>query len=444
MGIPEIHNKLSVNLLFLVVFLISLTGCHSYMLDDAQTDLRSSFADGEFKESAHLLSTFEDKELYRSNDEVLWNLENGMVAHFNGDFDASTRYLSRAEEQIDDAFTKSISRGVYSMVSNDNVLVYDGEPYEDIYVNAFKALNFIHQKNWEGALVETRRMAYKMEQLDIRIKGIAEAFARADTTGKVSWESGNVNIQNSAMSHYLAAILYAKSGRPDDSRIEFEKLGIALQEQAQLSGYSPFDISNMESITRPGSYNLLIAGFTGQAPLKYQVDVRLINDLSEGRYLKFSFPGIRLYPTKVNAVRAVVNDSLEIPLHLVEEMDLVAQEVYKAKEPVIYSRALLRALLKAGGTNFVQNMAKEKSETAGFITSLLSVLFKEASEKADLRGWQTLPGQSWMNVIELPEGPNTVRLEYLSQQNKVLYFEEYQVEMNSKTSLELIESIYSK
>lgn len=444
MGIPEIHNKLHVNLLILGLFLISLTGCHSYMLDDAQTDLRDSFANGEFEESEKLLDEFEDKQLYRSKDEVLWNLENGMVTHFSGDHEVSIQYFTRAENQIEDAYTKSISRGIFSILTNDNKLAYDGEPYEDIYINAFKALNFIHLKDWESALVETRRMAYKMEQLDIRIKGLADAFSKADTTGQVSLESGNVNVQNSAMSHYLATILYAKSGKPDDARIEFEKLGIAFQEQAQLAGYSPFDISVMEEIKDPNRYNLLITGFTGQAPIKHQIDIRLINDLSDGRYLKFSFPGIRLYPTNVNAVRAVVNDSLELPLHLIEEMDLVATEVYKAKEPVIYSRALLRALLKAGGTNIVQNIAEERSETAGLLTGLLSVLFKEASEKADLRGWQTLPGQSWMNVVELPEGTNTVRLEYLSSENRILYFEEYQVEMKPDASLELIESIYSR
>lgn len=228
----------NINKLFLILGLILVSaGCHSYMLDDAQTDLRNSFSDGNFAKSQDLLNQFQDKDLYRSKDGVLWNLENGMVYHFAGKYDSSTTFLNAAELEIEDNYTKSISRGISSFLTNDNKLAYDGEPYENIYLNAFKALNFVHLKDWEGALVETRRMNFKMEQLDIKIKGLADAFSKADSTGKTEWSSGKVNIQNSAFSHYLSTILYAKSGRPDDARIEFEKINIAFRDQADLGGF---------------------------------------------------------------------------------------------------------------------------------------------------------------------------------------------------------------
>jgi len=428
--------------LFLVLGLfITTVGCHSYMLDDAQYDLRDSFSDGDFKKSQALLNRFEDKDLYRSKDAVLWNLENGMVYHFAGKYDSSTIFLSKAELDIESNYTKSLSRGFASFLTNDNKLAYDGEPYENIYLNAFKALNFVHQKDWEGALVETRRMSFKMEQLDIKIKGLADALSRADSTGKAEWSSGKVNIQNSAFSHYLSSILYAKTGRPDNARIEYEKLDIALREQAKLGDYEPFDVSNLQQIQEPESYNVLLTSFTGQSPLKYQEDIRLWDD---DFYLKFSFPLIDLYPTQVSDVRAVLNGNEELSLHLIEEMDLVSREVYKAKQPIIYARALTRSLVKAGGTGVIKKAIKEENETLGFIASVLSFLYKEGSEKADLRGWQTLPGQAWMNVVKLPPGQNTVTLEYISKTGRVLYSEEYSVSVTENTSLELIESIYSK
>lgn len=431
--------------LFLILGLILVsTGCHSYMLDDAQTDLRNSFSDGNFAKSQELLNQFQDKDLYRSKDGVLWNLENGMVYHFAGKYDSSTTFLNAAELEIEDNYTKSISRGVSSFLTNDNKLAYDGEPYENIYLNAFKALNFVHLKDWEGALVETRRMNFKMEQLDIKIKGLADAFSKADSTGKTEWSSGKVNIQNSAFSHYLSTILYAKSGRPDDARIEFEKINIAFRDQADLGGYQEFNVSNLEEIKNPTTYNVLLTGFTGQAPIKFQEDVRIFNDLSKGRYLKFSFPIIQLYDTQVHSVRAVINNQDELNLHLIEEMDLVSKEVYSAKQPIIYSRALFRALVKAGGTNIIQNAIEDENETLGLLTGIASFLYKEGSEKADLRGWQTMPGQAWMNVVKLPPGTNIVTLEYLSAYGRVLYTEQFEVDITENSDLELIESIYSK
>jgi hypothetical protein len=436
-------NQFSSIIVIGVSALFFSTGCHSYMLDDAQNDLRNSFSNGDFESTAQMLRSLEDRNVYKAKDEVIWNLENGMIFRFAGKYDSSTVYLSRAENAIEDNYTKSISRGFLSLIGNDNNLVYDGEPYEDIYLNAFKALNFIHQEDWEAALVETRRMTFKMEQLDIRMKGLAEAFAKTDTTGDIEWESGTANIQNSAMSHYLASILFAKTNRPDNARIEFDRLDRALKEQATLGNYEPFDSQQLAQIVRPETYNVLLTGFSGQAPIKYQDDVRLWGEGSNGAYVKFSLPDIELYPTQVQRVRVVLNNRKEIDLHLIEEMDLVAKEVYSAKQPVIYARSLLRALMKAGGTSILENAAEDQSRGLGFAAKVLNLLYKETSEKADLRGWQTLPGQAWMNVVQLPTGRSTVRIEYLSRSGRVIYAEENTVDISEQTQLELIESIYA-
>lgn len=434
--------KKNIKKLFFIAGLVIISiGCHSYILDDAQYDLRDSFSDGDFNKSQELIKRFEDKNLYRSKDAVLWNLEKGMVYRFAGKYDSSTTFLNQAELDIENNYTKSISRGFASFLTNDNKLAYDGEPYENIYLNAFKALNFVHQKDWEGALVETRRMSFKMEQLDIKIKGLADALSKADSTGRTEWASGKVNIQNSAFSHYLSSILYAKTGRPDNARIEFEKLGTALNEQAQLGNYEPFNVSNLKQIQNPESYNVLLTSFTGQSPIKFQEDIRLWD---EDFYLKFSFPLVELYPTKVAEVRVVLNGNKELNLNLIEEMDLVSEEVYRAKQPIIYARSLMRAIVKAGGTGALKKAIKDENKTLGFLAGVLSFLYKEGSEKADLRGWQTLPGQAWMNVVKLPVGQNVVTMEYLSGTGRVLYSEEYYVDVTENTDLELIESIYSK
>lgn len=441
----KIHINSTAFYLFCLCACILFSGCHAYILDDAQQDLRSSFSEGDYEQSTQLLQKFDTKEIYKSKDAVLKNLELGMVHHFAGNYDSSSVFFDKAERQIDDAYTKSISRGIASLIVNDNTLVYDGEPYEDVYLNAFKSLNYVHQKDWEAALVETRRMAFKMEQLDIRLKGIAEAFAKKDTTGKVDWSSGEVNIQNSAFSHYLAAILYAKTGKRDDARIEFDKLDIALDEQKKISPVHT-NIKDLEQIKDPGSYNVLISAFSGQAPIKRQEDFRLWLSADEGEgtfYVKFSLPQIDLYPSRVYGIRAKMNDTL-IPLNLIEEMDVVSKEVYKAKKPIIYSRALLRATLKATGSTLLASSVRKENKGLGLLIDLLGIIGQEASEKADLRGWQTMPGKAWMNVALLPAGTHDIEIQYLSKSGQILYAEYKTIFVSEHSSLELIESIYSQ
>ena len=418
------------------------------MLDHAQDDLRRSFEEGNYLESEALLKKYKQDDIYRSKDQVLYNLESGIIYHFSGKYDSSSVYLTEAENLIDQNYTKSISRGVASFLGNDNNLVYDGEPYEDIYLNSFKALNYIQLQDWDAALVETRRMVYKMEQLDIKIKGIAEAFAKSDSNKTTDWGSKKINIQNSALSHYLAAVLYAKSGDFDDARIESEKLSIALQEQELLSDSRSSSSIDHTKLISPNNYNVLLAGFTGRAPVKVESTARIFidddeDDSDDDFYVKFAFPSIQVQPSEVQFVRAVINDTLNIHLDLVEEMDKVAAEVYSAKEPIIYARALTRALAKATGTKWVSNVVKKEKKWLGELISLLGFIGQEVSEKADLRGWQTMPGQAWLQVIQLPEGEHTVRIEHLNHRGRVLYYDEYNIKVSPTTELELIESIYA-
>ncbi|HAW80857.1 MAG TPA: hypothetical protein DCX27_14770 [Balneola sp.] len=426
---------------------IILMGCHSYVLDDAQFDLRHSFTEADYQHSEELLKKFKKKNIYRSKDQVLYNLESGMIYHFSNKFDSSSYYFTNSENEIDQNYTKSVSRGIGAFLTNDNKLVYDGEPYEDLYLNAFKALNFMHLQDWEAALVETRRMTYKMEQLDIKIKGLASAFAKSDSSGKADWKTDDINIQNSALAHYLSTILYAKAGDFDDARIEREKLEIALKEQSTLTPYRNSNTSNFEILQKPSSYNVLLAGFTGRAPYKVQEDARVfIDDYDDEKdnefYLKFSFPVINTFQSNVRYVRAVINDSVKTTLDLIENMDKVSAEVYKAKQPIIYSRALLRASTKAAGTKLISGAVREKNEFLGDLLQILGFIAQETTEKADLRSWQTMPGQAWMKTLYVPEGNNTIRIEYVGINGRVLYFDEFEVIISPNTELELVESIY--
>lgn len=440
-------NKL-LGVVYLTIIGLFFTGCHSYLLDDAQFDLRDSFTAGNYQHSEELLQKFKNKEIYRSKDAVLYNLESGMIHHFSGNYDSSSVFLTTAENKIDENYTKSISRGIGAFLSNDNKLVYDGEPYEDLYLNTFKALNYMHLQEWGAALVETRRMTFKMEQLDIKIKGLAEAFAKTDSTNKADWKSGDLNIQNSALSHYLATVLYAKAGDVDDARIEREKINIALKEQSTISSLKTPRTSTFNELENANSYNVLLTSFTGRAPYKVQEDARIfIDDFDDEKnnefYLKFSFPVLKTYKSEVSCVRAVINDSIKVPLNLIEQMDKVSAEVYKAKQPIIYSRALIRASSKTVGTKLIAGAVRQKNEFLGDLLQIFGFIAQEATEKADLRAWQTMPGQAWMHVVKLPEGLNTVRLEYVGTNGRVMYFDEFEVSITPETELELLESIYA-
>lgn len=425
----------------ITVLLLFLSSCSAYKLDSAQHSLRTSFAQQNYSGSAELLSKFQKNKVYKSKDEVLFSLEQGAVNHFGGNYVESNIHFTQAEDQIDLLYTKSISRAIQSFLINDNSLAYDGEDYEDVYLNIFKTLNYIHLEELESALVESRRIAYKLDQLNLKYHGLVEALSKADTSGHATWKSGETNIQNSALGHYLSAILFAKTNKPDDARIEYENLLKSFNEQPSVYAFAAPDRDQLKQIIDPYSYNVLVTGFSGRAPQKIQHDGRLYLD-GPDLYLKFSLPSLIMYDSQVARVEVETSDGVTRPLSLIEEMDVVAREVYKVKEPIIYARTIVRAFIKAVGTNKLSREIGKEDAIMGDITNILGKVGQEATEKADLRSWQTMPGKAYATVLNLPEGEHEVVIHYYGYDNQLLSSHSETINVTGQRSLNLVESLY--
>lgn len=435
------NNKLLWSIIFCFACLAS---CAAYVLDSAQNDLRNSFAAGDYASTAALMDKLATEDVYKEKEKVLLRLEQGTINHFAGNYEASSNYYTYAEDEIDALFTKSISRAIKSFLVNDNTLAYDGEDYEDIYLNVFKALNYMHLENYEGALVETRRITYKLERLNDKYNGLVSALSEADTTSieQDKWRSGKTNFQNSALGHYLSTVLYAKSNKPDDARISFNNLMKAYVEQPGVYDFGAPDDMELSQIQHTDQYNILVTAFSGRSPIKEAVDFRLYLEESD-TYLKVSFPRLVPFQSRVASISVSVdNDSLTQTLDLIEDMDKVAQEVYKVKEPIIYARAMVRAFLKMLASNKLKKEAQDQGEFLGGLVNVLGKVAQEATEKADLRSWQTMPGKAYAKVLKLPPGEHTIQINYYSRSGQLLISDQQTVIAKSSNSLSLVESMY--
>lgn len=413
------------------------------MLDSAQEEVRTTFISGDFEQSAKKMQELAANNVYDSKDKVLLYLEQGSVNHFAGNYEASNQFFENAEFTIDDLFTKSITRAIQSFIVNDNSLAYDGEDYEDVYLNVFKTLNYIHLNDLEGALVESRRVSYKLGQLNLKYNDLVSALSKADTTqtDPDKWKTGETNVQNSALGHYLATILYAKTGKSDDARISYNNLVKAYSDQPSVYGNNTPDPRALFQLTEPNSYNVIIKAFSGRSPVKRQNDTRFYFK-STDTYLKFSLPELELYPSQISHVKIKVDNGTPGTISLLEHMDLVAREVYRVKEPIIYARTIVRASLKAYASKRASKKISKENETLGSVFNLLGKVAQETTEKADLRGWQTMPGKVHGTVLNLSPGSHTIEIQYYSKSDVLLFSEVKTIEISPQKSLHLIESIY--
>lgn len=426
----------------LVALIFLIGGCAAYKLDSAQTQLRTSFASGDYASTVKLIEKLDKNEVYQNKERVLLHLEHGMVNHFADNYEHSSYHFTEAENEIDALFSKSVSRAIKSFVVNDNTLAYDGEDYEDIYLNIFKCLNYIHLNELESALVEVRRVTYKLERLDQKYNGLVESLSKADTTStnEDKWKTGKTNVQNSALGRYLSTILFAKTNKPDDARIEFENLLKAYREQPSVYGTGP-NQSKLREITEPDRYNVLVQAFAGRAPVKEQNDIRLYLDETD-TYLKFSLPSLKTFTSQVSSVKVKFANEETAQLDLIEEMDQVAKEVYKVKEPIIYARTFVRTFLKAAAAAKMKKEAKKENETLGSFVNILGKIAQETTEKADLRSWQTMPGKAFATVLNLRPGEHQIQVQYYGRTGQLIYTQDRTITVQENDKLKLVESIY--
>lgn len=386
---------------------------------------------------------------YKEKERLLYYLDAGMLHYYNGDWERSNELLEEAEAAIERLYTKSVARAAGSMLLNDNTLEYSGEDYEDIYINVFKALNFLNLGDIDAAFVEIRRLDDKLEYLEQKHAAIAKDLIK-DGEAKMDLKSGRRRFHSSALARYLSKVMYDAARQKDDARIDYDNIQFAFASQPEFYPFSPPEIVHPQkskaanvvhvmSFINRGPYkraremhihtseDLLLVGSVDK-----EIEVTAIPwpDIKEGYYFKFSLPYLKQREPRVYRVDAIGPEGQRYRLQKLEDLGLVAKRSFEAKEPMILMKSVTRSVLK--GVMAEEAKAESAKQTTSFGASLLSLAVDAAilfGENADLRLSQFFPKAAMIAEIPVSAGQNTIRLEYYSQYGNLLYSEEHTLDV---------------
>ncbi|MDR1957236.1 MAG: hypothetical protein LBQ30_10355 [Treponema sp.] len=354
--------------------------------------------------------------LYRNKDLILYYLDKGMIAHYAEAYTDSTQLLQEGERAIEDAYTKSVTMEIGSYLLNDTVKEYDGEDYEDIYINAFNALNYYHQARLEDALVEIRRMNNKLQFLaakygEIRTNLQQKALAEGSTIPP-NPESPS-QFSDSALARYLGMLFYRAVGNHDDAQIDRDQLKVAFANAPAVYTYGLPASLDEELAVPPGKARLNVLGFSGLSPVKDAEVIRL--PLPNYRYIKIALPVMVNRPSQVSRVEVVFDDGQRFDLALLEDMAAVARETFKEKINLLYLKSVIRATVKGVTSSALDAVADETEGGTSLLFSVLSLgtqIFAEASEQADLRISRYFPAKAYVGGITLDPGTYSFTTHY--------------------------------
>ena len=422
-------------------------GCSPYNMQE----LRVSMEMGDYDEAYTNI-----KEQAEKKSDIPLLFEFGLVAHYANQFADSNNALDQAEVIAENRWTKSLSKEAISIVTSDKVRPYPGKKYERLLGHYYSALNYVYLNQLVGARVECKDATSLIDYFKSDEKydffgaaflaylsgivyddiGNAEHLAGNSTESQEEWNNALISYQQAEQYYQQAA---EKIGVPVP-----EELGHTLVRLSRQLGFTDFaeryEKQYGEPPMLPDEHGELILFYeTGYVPPKKEANLifpilktdKIDEDDDElekfiptllGREGK-KYPDVELEYLLRVAVPTVDSKRpqfAEIQVQvgqtekkgvLVEDVEKIALETFKAEYPIILFRTLLRAL----GKYLLYREANKKDDILGTLVNLAGVF----TEGADTRSWQTLPNQIFMVRMPLPAGTHTVNLSFLNRRGGV-------------------------
>jgi uncharacterized protein len=160
--------------------------------------LRRSLATGGFDSAAALVG---HNGPFEPDDELLASLYRGSTLYYAGKFGAAGGALDAAAIVADDRFTKSISKNLLALVTNDGALPYEPSQTERLMMNYYGMLDYLHREDPMGAAVEARRISALLESFDSR--------------------QDSVDVPTRAVMNYLAGATFEAAGERTDADVSY-------------------------------------------------------------------------------------------------------------------------------------------------------------------------------------------------------------------------------
>jgi hypothetical protein len=399
---------------WLLAFAVLLPACGSYT--HTALEVRGPLANGDFDAAQAYL----EKEK-PGGDGLPYLMELGLVLRYRGEYALSNQTFESAERLIDELFTKSISREALALLTSDETVSYDGEMWERVLIHYYRALNYVDLGQFDEALVECRKVNHRLEVW-------VNSSDRAPT------------YKTDAFAQYMTAILYEASGELNDAWVSLRladegydlyataysverppsmigdllRLAADQDDQETLGRlrerFPDVEARKTEELLERGEIVLFYE--EGFVPAKAQQTIAIPimkNEWSDDHVTLASTLEARAhtnYAYKTRELEYLLRVALPVfpapdpregagwaelrtagdtaRTELAEDLNAIARRGLDDRMGSILFKTILRGLTKYA-------LTKGAEKEGGEVVGSLANLFFAATEKADTRGWITLP-----------------------------------------------------
>ena len=357
------------------------------------------------------------KKLYNSGDEFLFEFDMGVLLHYNQDYEQSIKHFARAEQIIDDLYSRSVTNEAAALLTNDNVRPYRPYPFEIQWLHKIQILNYMALGEIDGAVVQSRRALLAIQSLQ---------------------EKEEDKFNESAALQYLIALSFEWQRSQDDARIAYDNA----KKLFGNSGHAP----KLAAEVPENEQEIIVVGYAGISPVLNEN--KFWGTYAEGLLLLHYKDANGSSQTITLIAPGLVSDGKTMTLQFAipKMIDRASQTAsfsvnvngnIKTTEPFSNTRYSLKKDLENGESTMLlrtatrvilrtvaANKAKEKMVSAagggaaGLLLSLGTDVATYAIESADLRLGVAMPLTLQIARIPVEPGKHSVKIEILDSHGR--------------------------
>jgi hypothetical protein len=385
------------------LFLAVLSGCAGY-----RQTLENCYFYAKAQNYEKALATLDRSFLAHSRkNKLLYLMEKGHLLHLKGDYRESNQIFEQADHLAEELFTRSLSAESLSFVTNDSLIPYPGEDYESVYLNYYKALNYLALGELDEARVECRKVDEKLNYFTDTYEGRnvfkESAFLRF-LTGLIYEAQGDPNNAFIAYRKSLAAYrTYWEKYRVAAPKALWSRLLVSARRTGFADEYQKYLKQARAAGVDPDEEGTIIAVIVdkGFAPVKREVFAFFPTEY--GFPVKLAVPEFQSGPPVIGSIEVSVDGGKWVKAERVEDVDAIARQSLADKKGRVLVKAVARAVAK-------QLAARQAQEEYGPLAGLTAQVAALLTERADLRSWTLLPAEILLAVVPAKPGWNTVTI----------------------------------
>lgn len=339
-------------------------------------------------------------------DQIIYQLDKGMVLRMQGDFKGSNAALEPAKAMIGKLDAISLREQAAAVSINDSMRSYLPPTFERAMLHVVMALNYLEQSDYNSARVEALQLDELLKQ-------------HRDKTPL-------------PFAHYFIGLIFEANGELDEALIAYRhgyeayrttktKIPLLLQQDLlRLTQYlglddeqkryeTEFKLQNWPSQAELKQQGQVVAIlFNGLIPRKHSEELNLQSP-RDGQLHRLSVPFYESRTPQIHSARMVIASNSS-NTQLLDQLDQHAYANLKAEMPTIIARTIARVSVK----NRMVDNTRDQSPLLSAVLNIATFI----TEQADTRAWNTLPQELLITRSAIAAGNPAIELRLESGQVK--------------------------